>query len=50
MKRGGQVGAELPGQCEWELPGQFSGIFQQVLVLEQTKLEKLYVGVKKRLN
>ena len=29
MKRGGQVGAELPGQCEWKFSGQVTGIFQQ---------------------
>ncbi len=27
MKRGGQVGAELPGQCEWKFSGQVTGIF-----------------------
>ena len=26
MKKGGQVGAELYGQCEWELGGQVDGI------------------------
>lgn len=28
MKKGGQVGAELYGQCEWELGGQVDGIIQ----------------------
>ena len=26
MKKGGQVGAELHGQCDWEFGGQVDGI------------------------
>jgi len=28
MKKGGQVGADLHGQCEWEFSGQVDGIIQ----------------------
>ena len=30
MKKGGQVGAELYGQCEWELGGQVDGIIHYI--------------------
>ncbi len=30
MKKGGQVGAELHGQSEWEFGGQVDGIIQVV--------------------
>jgi hypothetical protein len=33
VKKGGQVGAELGGQSEWEFSGQVSGIIQQQPVI-----------------
>ena len=32
MKRGGQVGAELHGQCDRDFSGQVGGIIQNVLL------------------
>ena len=30
MKKGGQVGAELHGQCDWEFGGQVDGIIHYI--------------------
>lgn len=44
MKKGGQVGAELGGQSDWEFSGQVGGIIQKLMNPNRPELVlKLYL-------